>query len=124
MNVAIEEAKRLVGDALQRGGSVVAALLRARKILSLVPLDRSRVKPKVSVIGEFWAMTTEGDGNYHLYEFLEEQGAEYQILLRGDHNVANVHTRAGASTVLHVVAVAIVDRLTAAPFRCPVILRA
>jgi predicted nucleotide-binding protein (sugar kinase/HSP70/actin superfamily) len=79
VNRAIDEAKRLVGEALERGGSVVAALVRARKQLSLVALDRSRVKPRVSVIGEFWAMTTEGDGNYHLYEFLEQQGAECDI---------------------------------------------
>ncbi|MFT4978931.1 MAG: putative nucleotide-binding protein (sugar kinase/HSP70/actin superfamily), partial [Myxococcota bacterium] len=32
-----------------------------------------------SVIGEFWAMTTEGDGNYHLQSFLESEGAEVLI---------------------------------------------
>ncbi len=29
-----------------------------------------------SIIGEFWAMTTEGDGNYQLQRFLEAEGAE------------------------------------------------
>jgi len=36
-------------------------------------------KPIVSVIGEFWAMTTEGDGNYQLQRFLESEGAEVAI---------------------------------------------
>jgi hypothetical protein len=33
----------------------------------------------VSIIGEFWAMTTEGDGNYALQRFLESEGAECDI---------------------------------------------
>jgi predicted nucleotide-binding protein (sugar kinase/HSP70/actin superfamily) len=33
------------------------------------------------IIGEFWAMTTEGDGNYHLQRFLEQEGAEVDIQL-------------------------------------------
>src|SRR5262249_12470861 len=32
-----------------------------------------------SIIGEFWAMTTEGDGNYRLQRFLEEEGAEVDV---------------------------------------------
>jgi predicted nucleotide-binding protein (sugar kinase/HSP70/actin superfamily) len=36
-------------------------------------------KPKVSIIGEFWAMTTEGDGNHRLQRFLEAEGAEVDI---------------------------------------------
>src|SRR6185436_9683758 len=35
----------------------------------------------VSIIGEFWAMTTEGDGNYQLQTFLEQEGAECDIQL-------------------------------------------
>ena len=33
----------------------------------------------MSLIGEFWAMTTEGDGNYHMQRFLEKEGAEVDI---------------------------------------------
>ena len=44
-----------------------------------VKVDRTIVKPKVSIIGEFWAMTTEGDGNYGLQKFLEQEGAECDI---------------------------------------------
>jgi predicted nucleotide-binding protein (sugar kinase/HSP70/actin superfamily) len=42
-------------------------------------VDRTQVKPRVAIIGEFWAMTTEGDGNYHLQRFLEQEGAEVDV---------------------------------------------
>jgi hypothetical protein len=44
-----------------------------------VEVDRTIPKPKVAIIGEFWAMTTEGDGNYALQRFLETEGAECDI---------------------------------------------
>jgi hypothetical protein len=44
-----------------------------------VEVDRTIPKPKVSIIGEFWAMTTEGDGNYQLQRFIEQEGAEADI---------------------------------------------
>ena len=37
--------------------------------------------PACRIIGEFWAMTTEGDGNYQLQRFLEREGAEVDIQL-------------------------------------------
>ena len=44
-----------------------------------IEVNRLRPKPKVSIIGEFWAMTTEGDGNHRLQRFLEAEGAEVDI---------------------------------------------
>jgi predicted nucleotide-binding protein (sugar kinase/HSP70/actin superfamily) len=76
---ALEEAKRLVHDALQDRTNILVALVKARRVLRNVEVDRTLVKPKVSVIGEFWAMTTEGDGNYGLQRFLESEGAEVDI---------------------------------------------
>jgi predicted nucleotide-binding protein (sugar kinase/HSP70/actin superfamily) len=76
---ALEECKSLVSDALRRRGSVVAALIRCRRRLNRVPVNRLRPKPKVSIIGEFWAMTTEGDGNHRLQRYLEAEGAEVDI---------------------------------------------
>jgi predicted nucleotide-binding protein (sugar kinase/HSP70/actin superfamily) len=76
---ALSEAKQLCFEALARGGSILRALLRARKVLAAVRVDRTQVKPKVAIIGEFWAMTTEGDGNYQLQRFLESEGAECDI---------------------------------------------
>jgi predicted nucleotide-binding protein (sugar kinase/HSP70/actin superfamily) len=76
---AIEQTKRWVNDALVDGGSVLAALLRGRREFGKVQLDWTRPAPRVSIIGEFWAMTTEGDGNYQLQRFLESEGAECDI---------------------------------------------
>src|SRR5215471_6631660 len=76
---AIENTKRWVHDALVEGRSVLAALLRGRREFARVELDWTRPAPRVSIIGEFWAMTTEGDGNYRLQRFLESEGAECDI---------------------------------------------
>ena len=73
--------KKEVYDALIEGTSVLAALRRGKKRISQMELDRVQAKPKVAVIGEFWAMTTEGDGNYHLQRFLEEEGSEVSIVV-------------------------------------------
>ena len=37
------------------------------------------MKPVVKIIGEFWAQTTEGDGNFHMFEFLEREGAQVLV---------------------------------------------
>ncbi|MBW1874143.1 MAG: hypothetical protein JRI98_01930 [Deltaproteobacteria bacterium] len=55
---AIAEVKREVREALEQNNSVLRALWRGRKFLEAVELDRLRAKPKVAIIGEFWAMTT------------------------------------------------------------------
>ncbi|MDP1591375.1 MAG: hypothetical protein Q8M07_26710, partial [Prosthecobacter sp.] len=44
-----------------------------------VEVDFTRPKPVCKVTGEFWAQTTEGDGNFHMFEFLESQGAEVLV---------------------------------------------
>lgn len=80
-NRAMEEAKRVVYKALLEQTNVFVALYQARKILEQVKIDRLRVRAKTSIIGEFWAMTTEGDGNYQLQKFLESEGAENDIQL-------------------------------------------
>jgi predicted nucleotide-binding protein (sugar kinase/HSP70/actin superfamily) len=41
-----------------------------------VEVDYTRAKPIVKVTGEFWAQTTEGDGNFRMFHFLEREGAE------------------------------------------------
>jgi len=61
--------------------NVLVALRKCKALFEAVEVDRTRVKPKVSIIGEFWAMTTEGDGNYQLQRFLEQEGAECDIQL-------------------------------------------
>lgn len=41
-----------------------------------VEVDRLQPKPVVKVTGEFWAQTTEGDGNFNMFRFLQTEGAE------------------------------------------------
>jgi hypothetical protein len=58
---------------------VLLAHLRGKKEFAQIKCDWTRPAPRVSIIGEFWAMTTEGDGNYQLQRFLEQEGAECDI---------------------------------------------
>jgi predicted nucleotide-binding protein (sugar kinase/HSP70/actin superfamily) len=78
---AIEECKKLVYRALESRTNVLFALAKCRPLLAAIKVDRTVAKPKTSIIGEFWAMTTEGDGNYQLQRFLEGEGAEADIQL-------------------------------------------
>lgn len=80
-NRAIEEAKRILYKALYDKTNIFWALYQARKELAAVKVDKLRPKAKTSIIGEFWAMTTEGDGNYQLQKFLESEGGECDIQL-------------------------------------------
>jgi len=58
------------------GDETKAALAAAEKRIAAIEVDRLRVKPIVKVTGEFFAQTTEGDGNFHMFEFLEREGAQ------------------------------------------------
>ncbi|MFD1956080.1 2-hydroxyglutaryl-CoA dehydratase [Paenibacillus thailandensis] len=78
-DAALEKCKQYLYRALNRRKGLLPALIRCRRELQSVRVDRTRVKPKVSIIGEFWAMTTEGDGNYQLQRFLEKEGAEVEV---------------------------------------------
>jgi predicted nucleotide-binding protein (sugar kinase/HSP70/actin superfamily) len=55
---------------------LIDAMDRARQRYDEVELDPFRVKPIVKLIGEFWAQTTEGDGNFNMHRFLQREGAE------------------------------------------------
>ncbi|MBO1511326.1 2-hydroxyglutaryl-CoA dehydratase [Metabacillus sp. BG109] len=78
-NAALERCKQHLYKAFCERKQLIPALYRCRKELQMVKVDRTRVKPKVSIIGEFWAMTTEGEGNYQLQKFLESEGAEVEV---------------------------------------------
>jgi len=69
----------LLVNSLENRRSVLKALRHCRSMIAAVRVDRLRPKPVVMVIGEIWAMTTEGDGNYGIHRFLEEEGAEVVI---------------------------------------------
>ncbi|WP_461423438.1 hypothetical protein [Ketobacter sp.] len=76
---ALQNSKNFISEALRSNSGFVKSLRKAKAEFSAIKVDRSKVKPKVSIIGEFWAMTTEGDGNYHLQRFLEQEGAEVEV---------------------------------------------
>ena len=44
-----------------------------------IEIDRFRVRPIIKIVGEFWAHTTEGDGNFNIFPFLEAEGAEVHV---------------------------------------------
>jgi len=75
----IEQSKRICYEALLNGKSILWALTKSKRLFSELEVDRTIPKPKVAIIGEFWAMTTEGDGNYRLQRFIEKEGAEADI---------------------------------------------
>ncbi len=78
---ALETSKRIIAQAFENNTSLPLALYKVRRTMAAVKVDRTRPKPRVGIIGEFWAMTTEGDGNYGLQRFLEAEGAEPDIQL-------------------------------------------
>jgi predicted nucleotide-binding protein (sugar kinase/HSP70/actin superfamily) len=78
---ALEASKQTLYEAFSKNGNLLLALARVRRTFGAVKVDRLRPKPKVGIIGEFWAMTTEGDGNYRMQRFLQEEGAEVDVQL-------------------------------------------
>jgi predicted nucleotide-binding protein (sugar kinase/HSP70/actin superfamily) len=86
-------------------GPLMTNVMReCRNHLASVEIDRLRVKPVVKVTGEFWAQSTEGDGNFRMFEFLEREGAQVIVdplstwlmyLLRQEH--ARVIDRRGVT---------------------------
>ena len=105
---ALDECKKIIYAALLDRTNILHALWKCKPLLEAVKVDRTQPKPKVSIIGEFWAMTTEGDGNYGLQRFLESEGAECDIQLvtawllytiwEGEHDTAERETLRGGDT--------------------------
>jgi len=58
------------------GKDYLNALHNAKERLNSIEVDRLRVKRGVRISGELWAQMTEGDGNFHMFEFLEREGAQ------------------------------------------------
>jgi predicted nucleotide-binding protein (sugar kinase/HSP70/actin superfamily) len=62
-----------------KGEDYVPHLKRCRDRFNEVEIDRLRVKPIVKITGEFWAQTTEGDGNFNMFNFLQREGAQVLV---------------------------------------------
>ena len=58
------------------GKQYLDAMEACRESLDKIEVDRTKIKPIVKITGEFWASITEGDGNFHMFEFLEREGAQ------------------------------------------------
>jgi predicted nucleotide-binding protein (sugar kinase/HSP70/actin superfamily) len=54
----------------------MVALNHVRDRYKSVQVDYFKVKPIVKITGEFWAQTTEGDGNFNMFQFLHREGAQ------------------------------------------------
>src|SRR5262249_2279873 len=61
------------------GDDYTGALRQVGERLGKIKVDRTRVKPIVKITGEFWAQTTEGDGNFNMFKFLEREGAQVLV---------------------------------------------
>ena len=57
----------------------IDTLREIRTKFNQIKIDRTRVKPICKVTGEFWAQTTEGDGNFNMFPFLEREGAQVLV---------------------------------------------
>jgi len=60
-------------------GLILNALHAAREKMNSIEVDRTKVKSLVKITGEFWAQITEGDGNFHMFDFLEREGAQVMV---------------------------------------------
>jgi predicted nucleotide-binding protein (sugar kinase/HSP70/actin superfamily) len=61
------------------GDEYTAALKEVGDRFNSIEVDRTRIKPIVKITGEFWAQTTEGDGNFNMFVFLEREGAQVLV---------------------------------------------
>jgi predicted nucleotide-binding protein (sugar kinase/HSP70/actin superfamily) len=52
------------------------ALRQVKKKWDVIEVDRLQVKSKVKITGEFWLQTHEGDGNYNIKRWLEQESSE------------------------------------------------
>ncbi len=79
----------LAGTALEEPGNLlvkfldlvttedlVAPLREVGRRFDAIEVDRTVAKPVVKITGEFWAQTTDGDGNFNMFRFLQAEGAE------------------------------------------------
>ena len=56
-----------------------AVLRRCSRRLNEIEVDRTRPKPIVKIVGEFFSQTQESDANYNAFSFLEQEGAEVGV---------------------------------------------
>jgi predicted nucleotide-binding protein (sugar kinase/HSP70/actin superfamily) len=60
-------------------GGVARRLEAIAEDFRSIEVDYLRVLPVVKITGEFWAQVTEGDGNFGMFRFLEDEGAQVRV---------------------------------------------
>jgi predicted nucleotide-binding protein (sugar kinase/HSP70/actin superfamily) len=81
MKMSLGSKADMVGKFLDQlfGDSYMNAFRDLGAKIDAVEIDRTRVKPLVKITGEFWAQTTDGDGNFNMFKFLEREGAQVLV---------------------------------------------
>lgn len=70
---AILEVRQVIKDHIRKK-QMWRGLFAARKMIQQIKINETKKKPIVHIMGEFWAKTTDGEGNYNLYRFIEQEG--------------------------------------------------
>ncbi len=78
-NEVITSFREQLYNSFMNSSSIMECLKGLYIRLKKIEVDYLRVKPIVQITGEFWAQTTEGDGNYKLAQWLEAEGAEVKM---------------------------------------------
>lgn len=80
-NLPIGDTAEYMGKFLDQlfGKEYLDAFKSVGERMAKIKVDRLRVKPIVKVTGEFFAQTTEGDGNFNMFRFLEGEGAQVLV---------------------------------------------
>lgn len=73
------QSRDLLYRAFKENMSMFKALTEVNSLFSGIQVDYTRIKPRVKITGEFYAQTTESAANYHLFRWLESEGAEVLI---------------------------------------------
>ena len=71
-----EEALNILYETLKDKKSIFKSLREIKRKLDGIEVNYFQPKPRVKITGEFFAQTTEGDGNYRMARWLIEEGAE------------------------------------------------
>jgi predicted nucleotide-binding protein (sugar kinase/HSP70/actin superfamily) len=80
-NLPIGDTAEYIGKFLDQlfGSEYQDAFKVVGEKLAKIKVDRTRPKPMVKITGEFFAQTTEGDGNFNMFRFLEGEGAQVLV---------------------------------------------
>jgi predicted nucleotide-binding protein (sugar kinase/HSP70/actin superfamily) len=80
-NLPIGDTAEYIGKFLDQlyGTEYQDAFKKVGEKLAKIKVDRTRPKPMVKITGEFFAQTTEGDGNFNMFRFLEGEGAQVLV---------------------------------------------